>query len=265
MLAAGQAVNDVPAIKLPQRKQVQRRGKKSHPRRAPNRVDQQPRGIDVGMKQFDKESHQWRLAENDRRGALHSWNNSGSRDGKRHHRRSDHKSRHRPRQSNVKQRPASGDRRTNANECAKSAKQSGRRNEIRIAHVDAIKFAGVIMPQLVRQQNSKQGKRKRNAKEQQLRVPEGQDHRGKWIAATREWLAVPGIGRRELRAYSQRGEKRESEQQQGGPKRSLRRLQRLNCLRHRAEIYIQDIEGRSAVTITSNGVKGHAVWMHHRV
>ena len=93
-------------------------------------------------------------------------------DGIRHRRGRYQKSHHGPGNSHVKQGLARGDRRTDADKRSEGSKQRRRGNEIRIAHVDPVDFAGVIMPQLVRQQDSHQRERKRNTQQQQLRMLE---------------------------------------------------------------------------------------------
>ena len=115
--------------------------------------------------------------------------------------------------------PARGDRRTNANDRAKSAKQRGCGNEVRIAHVDAVDFARDVVPHFVCEQNAQQRERKRDSQQQQLRMLEGQRPSATRILAAGKRLAILRVRLREFRAYSQRRKHRQRKKKQCRPKR----------------------------------------------
>src|ERR1700722_16554354 len=144
-----QAVDYVAAIELPGRQQVQRGGKEADPGGPADRRQQQRGGIRAGMKQFDENAHQRRIAKNDSGIGLSAWNNLGSRDGVGHQRNRDHESGDGPGDANIEKRAAGGDGRANAQESAEGSEQGRRRNEIRIADIDAVILAGEIVAELM--------------------------------------------------------------------------------------------------------------------
>jgi len=208
------------------------------------------------MKERDENPHQQRIAEDDGRAGQGIGNDFRRSDGIGHRRHGEKKSDNGPGESDVEQRAARGDRRANANECAESSEKRRRGEEVRIAHVNAVKLAGEIMSQLVRQQNGEQREGKRNAEQQQPRMQERVEEHGEKILISGEGLLIHRVGARKFGADGKRGDHREQKQNQRRPRRTARRAHRRQVTKLR-ETALENFDGDAAVAVAAVVVKAH--------
>src|ERR1700683_3317440 len=115
------------------------------------------------------------------------------------------------RNAHVEKSAARGDRRANAYECAERADQRGRRNEIRIAGVNAVSAAGEKVTQLVREQDAQQRECEWNSRRKETGMAEQLQIQRKKIVEV--GIAACGVSARELRADGKRRKQREQKKQ----------------------------------------------------
>jgi hypothetical protein len=235
MPPASQTIKNVPAIQLPGRQQIQRRDKKPNPSRPPHRMQKNIPSRSIRAQDRDQKLHQRRIPKSQSRriSQPHTGHDLRIRNRENQRRHSENKSDHRPRQSHIKKRLASWNRRANPNERPKRSQNRRRRNEIRISNVNSILPASEVVTKFMCKQDAKQREREGNSKRQQLRMLKRSRHRNEWIFVTRKRLAILRIRNRKFGANRQGRNHSEEKKNQRRPDWPAARLSQNNFCNRR--------------------------------
>ena len=215
MPAGRDRVEDVAAIELSHRQQVQRGGEQAHPGGAADGVEEKLVERHVRAQQLCQQFHQGRVAKNNRSLCERAGDGLGIENADNQCGHGDCKADQRSGDADVEQRAPVDDGRLDANEGAHGADEGGRREEVGVGGVDAVDAAREVVAQLVRQQDSHQGEREGPAREQRERVF---DHRAEEIKPGEEFsvgilILLEGAG--QVGAHGERADDGQQEQEQG--------------------------------------------------
>src|SRR6267154_1660496 len=146
----GERVQDMPAVELPQRHQIQGGGEKPDPAGDVDRVEINRGAPAATEEQADEDFGQEASPEGDRIRARRLTGDRGQGESQQEDRNGDDESGDRPRNPHIEKRPACREGGAYPDDGPEGPEREGGRNEERQGRLDAVQAAGDVMPHLVR-------------------------------------------------------------------------------------------------------------------
>ncbi len=155
MSARTQRTQNVAAIELTGRQEIERSSEEPDPSGAAYRVEKEIADVDAGMKDRGKEVQDEGNAEDDVgvSGIRESWNNFGVENSKDERGNGENEADERAGCADIEEGARSPNGGSNENECAKSANQCGSGNEEWVAGANMVMAAGEKMAEFMRQKD----------------------------------------------------------------------------------------------------------------
>jgi len=178
MSAWAERTQDMPAVELRGRQQIERCGEQSDPRRAPYRMQQKAARRNTRVQQRREQMQDERRAKDNARvrRIAEPGNEFSVEDPKNKRRHRDDESNERTGSADVKQGASGPNRRTNQNESAQRTDQCGKGNEVRVTGMDVMVATREIMPEFVGKQygEEREGEGQATRKRQRLAIEQRQ-------------------------------------------------------------------------------------------
>ncbi len=190
MPSSNQSVEDVAAVELAHRQQIECGDEESHPAGKSHRRECQLRGMDAGPQPVRQQHEAKRNARNDciGRSAASSQPRVQHPPGERRNRQ--YEAGNRARYGNIQKHTPGENRRTDADEGPHGSNERWRGDEVRVAHAQAIMAAGEIVAQFVRQQDGEERTGEGQPRSEPTRVLKNAAERSKREVRAEGW--APG-------------------------------------------------------------------------